>query len=232
MHARQKELIEMYQRVQDFLGANPPPASEAYAAQKAILDQVVDRLSDHYEDQSVGQRLSRQETRRQSALRRRLREECLVPLAQIARAHRDVPGLDVATRTPSQRLSTLRLIQEAGGIRAAVATQPAVFVASGQPADFLARLDAAIDDLRQSTLGKARNVGTHVGARRGLGDEIRAGRKAVEILDTIVRAAFRGQGTLLAKWKLARRVKHPAGGGLSIPATGGTADENLVQEAS
>src|SRR5688500_10110601 len=98
MKGRQKQVIEMYQRVQDFLGANPPPASAAYTNQKRILDEVLARLTGHYQDQSAGQRLSRQETQRQSALRRRLREEHLAPIAQIARAHRDVPGIDKALK--------------------------------------------------------------------------------------------------------------------------------------
>jgi len=226
MQSRQKQLIEMFQRVQDFLGVTPPPASPAYTAQKNTLDEIVARLTTHYQDQSAGQRLSRQETRRQAALRRRVREEFLAPIAQIARAHANVPGLAVATRTPAPSLGTLRLVQEAQGIRQAVATQQAVFIESGQSEDFLERLDAAILELRQSLVGKDRNVRVHVGARRGLKDEIRAGRKSVEILDTIVRAAFKGQGTLLARWKLAKRVKQVPGGSLSVPATGGTADEN------
>ena len=228
MQVRQKQVIEMLQRVQDFLGANPPPTSAAYTAQKTILDEVLTRLTGHYQDQSAGQRLSRQETRRQAALRRTLRAEYLAPIAQIARAHREVPGLDVAMRTPQPRLGTLRLVQEAEGIRAAVATQQEVFVSSGQPEDFLDRLDAAIEQLRQSIVGKARNVGTHVGAKRGLADEIRAGRKAVYILDTIVRAAFKGQGTVLARWNVAKRVKQASGGSLVVPTTGGTAGENLA----
>ena len=232
MQSRQKQLIEMFQRVQDYLGVSPPPASAAYTAQKNILDEVVARLTTHYQDQSAGQRLSRQETRRQAALRRRLREEFLAPIAQIARAHESVPGLGDAMRTPTPRLGTLRLIQEAQGIRQAVATQPAVFIESGQPEDFLQRLDAAILELKQSMAGKDRNVRVHVGARRGLKDEIKAGRKAVEILDTIVRAAFKGQGTLLVRWSLARRVKLMPGGSLSIPATGGTADENQEPEVA
>ena len=232
MQSRQKQLIEMFQRVQDFLGASPPPASAAYTGQKNTLDEVVARLTMHYQDQSAGQRLSKQETRRQAALRRRVREEFLAPIAQIARAHANVPGLDAATRTPPPQLGTLRLIQEAQGIRRAVASQQDVFIQSGQPEDFLQRLDAALLELKQSISGKENTRAVHVGAWRGLKDEIKAGRKSVEILDTIVRAAFKGQGTLLAKWRLAKRVREAPGGSLAVPSTGGTADENIDPEVA
>ena len=229
MQGKQKQVIEMYQRVQDFLGANPPPPSTAYANQKRLLDEAITRLSGHYQDQSSGQRLSRQETQRQAALRKKVRDEHLAPIAKIARAHRDVAGLATAMRVPSPGLSTMRLIQEAVGIRATVATQSALFVESGRPEDFLERLDAAIAELKGSFLGKARNVGTHVGAKRGMKDVIKVGRKAVDLIDTIVTDAFATRGDLLAKWKIAKRVKLLPSGGLR--ATGGTADENLESVA-
>src|SRR5688572_27110649 len=118
MQGKQKQVIEMYQRVQDFLGASPPPSSAAYTNQKRLLDEVVTRLSGHYQDQSAGQRLSRQETQRQAALRKQIRVEHLAPIAKIARAHKDVAGLATAMRVPGPGLSTMRLIQEAVGIRA------------------------------------------------------------------------------------------------------------------
>src|SRR5438876_670584 len=97
MQGRQKQVIEMYQRVQDYLGANPPPTSAGYTIQKEVLDDVVAKLTDHSTDQATGRRLSRAEYTRQRALRSRIREDHLAPIAKIARATlRDVPGIEKA----------------------------------------------------------------------------------------------------------------------------------------
>jgi hypothetical protein len=55
-------------------------------------------------------------------------------------------------------------------------------------------------------------VGRHVGGSAGLEIEIRRGRRVVDILDTIVRDAFRGNDEVLAKWRVAKRVQGVPGG--------------------
>lgn len=84
MQARQKQVIEAYQRVQDFLAAHPAPEGSSYSPSKELLDEVVTRLSTHSSDQAAGGRLSRAETQRQKALRATLRELHLRPISKIA----------------------------------------------------------------------------------------------------------------------------------------------------
>lgn len=227
MQARQKQVIEAYQRVQDFLAANPLPGGTGYGTPKELLDEVVARLTDHSTDQVAGGRLGRAETQRQKALRTSLRELHLKPISKIAKATlADEPGIDRALKIPAPQLSTTRLIAEAKAIRESVAQHEPTFVKNGRPADFLQRLDAAIEMLRQSFLGKGRNVGRKVGAKEGMAQEIQRGRDAVEMLDAIVTTSFVGQREVIARWKLAKRVQGVPGGG-GPAATGGTAEENL-----
>src|SRR5256885_536035 len=101
---------------------------------------------------------------------------------------------------PAANITVMRLIAEAGAFREAAAPYAEKFVRSGRPADFLARLDAAIESLRQALLGKARNVGKRVGAKAGLKDEIARGRDAIEMLDAMVTTSFAGNGEVMAKW--------------------------------
>lgn len=228
MQGRQKQVIEAYQRVQDFLAAHPVPPPWSYGLPQALLDDVVARLTDHSTDQVAGRRLSRAETQRQKALRKALREAHIRPISKIAKASvSETPGIQKALVMPAPRLHTTKLIAEAKGIRDAIAGYAPVFVKKGRPDDFVESLDAAIEQLRQSQLGGARNVGKKVGAKAGLKDEIRRGRDAVEMLDAIVTTAFASNGDVLARWRIARRVQGlPGGGGVS--ATGGTADENVA----
>lgn len=224
MLARQKQVIEAYQRVQDFLAAHPAPAPASYGVPKQMLDEVVGRLTEHSTDQVAGRRLSRAETQRQKKLRAVLREQYLRPLSKVAKASLpDAPGIDKALVMPAPQISSTKLIAEAQGMRDAVASHQAVFVRNGRPENFLEQLDAAIEALRQSQLGRARNVGRGVGAKAGLKDEVKRGRDAVEMLDAIVTTSFVSNPDVLAKWHLARRIQALPGG----PSTaGGAADAN------
>jgi hypothetical protein len=232
MQARQKQVVEMLLRVHDYLGVNPPPSTAGYTKQKQTLDDIVGRLTGHTTDQIAGQRMSRAETQRQKALRRKLREEHLGPIAQIARAVlADEPGIEKALKLPSDSLSTLKYIAEANAMRAAAAKYQGTFVESGRPEDFIAQLDGAIGAVRDSLLGKARNVGTHVGAKAGLAKEIRRGRRAVQLIDTCVRSAFAGQADLLAKWKGAKRIQlvgTASASSAETPSAEPTADPSTV----
>jgi hypothetical protein len=228
MLARQKQAVEAYERVQDFLSANPAPAGTSYARPKALLDETIARLTEHRTDQVVGGRLSRAERNREQALCTALRELHLKPISKIAKATlADSPGIDKALKMPRSGISTTKLIDEAKAMIDAVRQYSPTFVANGRPEDFLARLDAAIEELRGAMLGKARNFGTKVGAKAGLEQEIKRGRSAVEMLDAIVTTVFAGDRERLAKWRIAKRVRAIPGGG-AVAATGGTADENVT----
>jgi hypothetical protein len=214
MLATQKQAIEAYQRVQDFLKDHPPPESPGYLAQKKAFDEVVASLTDHSLNQVAGKRLRRAEGPRQRTLRTVLREQHLAPIAQIARATLGgAPGIDNALRMPRPNLSALKLVAEASAMRSAAALYEPQFVEAGRPEDFLAQLDAAAEAVRQSMLGKARNLGRQVGAGAGIERDIKRGRRLVEVLDTIVKAAFREDLNVLAKWRNAKRVRGITGGG-------------------
>jgi hypothetical protein len=204
----QKQQIESYQRVQDFLKAHPPPESPGYLVQKKKFDDIVATLTNHSSGQAEGRRLRRAAVSRQPALRKALRDQHLAPIAQIARALlADAPGIEKALRMPAYNLNPLRFIAEANAMRSAAAPYEAQFIEAGRPADFLAQLDAATEALRQSILGKARNLGQQVGARAGLASEIKRGRRLVDVLDTIVKAAFLDDADVLAEWRSAKRIR-------------------------
>ena len=216
MLGRQKQQIEAYQRVQDFLRLHPPPESPGYVVQKKKFDAIVATLSDHAANQVEGRRQGLAEGPRQVALRRILREQHLAPLAQIARATlANAPGVERLLRMPRYNLSTLKLVAEATAMRTAATPYKAELIEAGRAEDFLEQLDAAAEAVRQSVLGKARSLGQQVGAGAGIGDQIRRGRSAVEVIDTIVKASFLGNEEVLAKWRNVRRVKALPGTGIA-----------------
>lgn len=208
MEMRQKQAYEAYQRVQDFVNRHPVDGPAGYAGAKRLLDEVVTGLSRHTTNQASGGREGRAETVRQKVLTHRLRNLHLRPVAKIARAVlREAPGIHVALRIPPRQLPVMRLIAEATAVRKSVTPYEAVFVDIGRPADFLAQLDTAIETLRGSLVGRARNVGTRAGARLGITQEVRRGRDAVEMLDAIITTRFANDLQVLAEWRSARRVQ-------------------------
>jgi hypothetical protein len=220
MLTRQKQVIEALQRVQAFLALHPPPETPGYATQKKLFDEIVASLTDNAENQVSGRRLRHAEVPRQVGLKKALREQHLAPIAQIARATlSDLPAIDKALRMPSESLSALRLVAEASAMRAAAAQYEAKFVEAGRPADFVKQLDDAIEAVRLSMIGKARYLGQQVGGSAGIERDLKRGRQSVEVLDTIVKDAFRGDKGVLAEWRSARRVRAVPGG------TNGTGSE-------
>jgi hypothetical protein len=208
MQAKWKKVIESLQRVQVFLGAHPAPGSASYAEPKEVLADVLRIVGDHSTEQVSGLRLSQAEKRRQDVLMRQLRERHLRPIAAIARANRaEMPGIDRALRLPHASLGPIGLVSAAKSIRRSVGLYQPVFVRNGRPADFLEQLDSAIMSLDESAAGRGRLVARHVGARAGIKKELRRGRRAVDMLDTIVRVAFEGQDDVLAEWDVAKRVQ-------------------------
>lgn len=233
MLAREKQQVESYERVQDFLKAHPAPEGRTYGRGQALLDDVVTELAAHRIGQVGGGRLSKAERRREKALQRSLRELHLGPISKIAKATlAESPGIEKALKMPEPQLSTTELLDQAGAMRDAAALYAPTFAENGLPANFLELLDEAIEQLRGAMLGKARNVGTKAGARAGIAQEIKRGRSAVQMLDAAVSTLYAGDRDFLARWRMAKRVRAFPGGGTPAPATGGTADENLAPDTA
>jgi len=121
MQARQKQLLESYERVRDFMrGHVPAKPSAVFVAKVAELEAFVSRLHTLLSDQVTGRKESRDDTARTQLARRYLRERHLKPISKIAKA---ALGLDpTALKTlalPSFRLTNTRLLTEATGVQAA-----------------------------------------------------------------------------------------------------------------
>src|SRR5947207_337583 len=198
----------MYLRVKAFLIGNPAPAPAAYAEQQQVLDDVVAQLTGHSTSQASGGHLSQAEIKKQESLIRALRVDHLRPIVTIAKANvEDHPGIEKALRMPAGGLSVTRLLTEANAIHDAAMLYPPVFVKNGRPENFLDQLGAAIEAVRNSTVSKGTLVGRKAGAKMGIAQELRRGRKALNVLDAIVRSAFAGNDVVLREWEVAKKLR-------------------------
>jgi hypothetical protein len=208
MIAQQKQKLQAFVRVQAFVGAHPVVGPLSYTGARETLDDVVRRLNEYAAAQITGRELSRGELRRQRQLTRQLIDRHMRPIVTVARAQVE-PESDVrmaAMRMPNSGIGVTKLLHACDSMIEAARRYEAVFVASGLPADFLARITTARNDLENGLGDRATLVGTHVGARTGLEVQMRRGRRAVDRLDAVVRAAFDSDPVVLARWRTAKRV--------------------------
>src|SRR5262249_4576101 len=156
-------------------------------------------------DQSAGFRQKQDDTREQQKLRSKLRAEHLLPISRIAKAVLPSdPTIQRALAMPMPRLASTGLAAIAQGMRKSATPYEQLFIQNGRPADFLARLDAAIATLKGSLVNRGRNVGLHVGAGEGLRDQLKNARVAVRMLDAMILDAYAGNGEVLARWRVAK----------------------------
>jgi hypothetical protein len=225
-----KQVIEALKRALDFVLANPLPDGGEYGAPRALLEDVLSALNEHTTSQASGGRQQKQEREREEALSRALRNVHLLPISLIAKASmREKPGIQRALKMPRPQLTTTKLIADAKAIREVAATYEQEFIQLRRPVNFLAQLDQAIADLDAAHRGKATQLGRRVGGSEGLVEEITRGREALKLLDALIITAFARKPDVLARWRMAKRIRGlPSGGGST---TGGTADENLSPAA-
>ncbi|MGH7638466.1 MAG: hypothetical protein ACREOK_12530 [Gemmatimonadaceae bacterium] len=208
MDARQTNRIESHQRVKVFLEANPAPDNAGIAQAKAALDAVLAELTDHSSAQVAGGQLSRFERRRVESLMKKLRDQHMKPIATIAKGEIDAqPGITEALRMPEGGTGPVTLLAAARAMLTSASKFQPTFVRHGRPEDFLDQFGAAIDAIEEALVGQSQNIGTKVGARAGLAKALQRGRRAVEILDPLVKIAFEGNAVVLAQWATAKRVR-------------------------
>ena len=215
MNGKQKQVMEAFLRVRTFLDEHPAPDAQTFTSARGMLDDVLQRVRGLAGTYYRGRTLSRSEAQRQRDQIAQLLDQHIRPIVTIARAQiepdSDV-GLPAGLRMPQLPINATRLLTVCDGIIEAATVYEAMFVTNGLPADFLARLASARDELERVMGGRATQVGAHMEARQALKVQFVRGRRALERLDALVRGSFRMQTATLSAWRAAKRVKLVPGG--------------------
>ena len=188
----------------------------AKSGARKSLDQVIANLQSHVATQAGSQMTAKGGSTQVKASRRALVRDHMAQISAIAKAA--LPGLPPASGLilPGGKLSSVRLLQSAQGMAIAAVPHTDVFVAAGLPVDFIAQLDAAAAALQALVTARTGSRRKRRGATQGVKDQLSAGRKLVNVLDTFVKSALKDDTALLAEWNLAKRVRntaaHPTGG--------------------
>ncbi len=215
MNRKQKQVMDSLVRVRAFLDAYPMTGSLSATSSREMIDDVVQRLRAFAGAQHSGRDGSRMELRRQEDQTALLLDEYIRPIVMIARAQIELGsdvGLPAGLRMPKLPLGPTKLIAVCDGMIEAARPYEKVFVANGLAADFLVQFASARDTLERVMGGRANQVGTKVAARAGLKVQLLRGRRAMDRIDAVVRASFRGDLVTLTAWRGAKRVQQTGGG--------------------
>jgi hypothetical protein len=221
MLSKQTQVQESLERVRALVEAHPATGHPGFETAKAALDEALAGVREYASVQISGRELGRAELRRRDQLVTRLRDRHMRAVVTIARGQIE-PTSDVrlpaALRLPHANLGVTRVLHAADAMIEAARQFEPVFVANGLPADFLAQFQGARDALVEVIDNRAKLNGARVGARKGLQVQLRRGRRAVDRLDAVMRAAFEGEEAIMTAWRNAKRVQNrPGGSGPAVP---------------
>jgi hypothetical protein len=203
-----RSALASFQRVQEFLTQHPvADAPESLGDQAAELNDAVARLLSESVDQEAGVRFARAHTESERKLRETLYVSHMQPISRIAREVFGASGMDRKFWLPRSIKANQPLIASAGAMAEASETHKDVLLRHGLAQDFIAQLKAAA-----SALDAARNAKVQSGRRRTTATatvktQLKRGRKAVRLLDAILRPRFAADPQLMAAWESAKRVR-------------------------
>jgi hypothetical protein len=227
MQTRQGNTVQSLRAVRDFLddhAAKFPSVAGSGARKK--LDDAIAELTVHATDQSGSAMSAQSGTRKTRAFRETLIRNHMTPISRIARAELPHTQELLPLRAPHGNPTNERLAVAARGMAQAAVARADVFIASGLPPDFIARLDAATDAMLQSVDDRKKIRGRTKGATAGLSTQLRKARQTVHILDSFVRIALTDDPALLATWNSIRTV--PRSRAHTVPVNVATTSNSAV----
>jgi hypothetical protein len=238
MNNDQGILLTTAHNVQAFLAENATVIGPNVASARRNFDDAVAQLAAFAVQQATSTIAGQGATARLRAVRALLRNNHMSAVRQVARiALADTPSIATLT-VPTRNLSDPRLVAAAHGMADAAEPYASVFVENGMPADFLAQLRSAADDVAQ--LGVARDqmqadVSSATASLRARESRV---RKLLKLLNALVVPRLGTDAGLLTKWQKARAIEHqrliapvPAGVGIAGSPEAGPAAADEVSAA-
>jgi nucleotide-binding universal stress UspA family protein len=212
MKQKEGSALETLRRVQGFLDTHADVfASVNQSSTRRNLDNAVTQLTAHAADQETGLRSSKGETARQRALRLALRIHEMIPIVEAAKnAKKTVPELKALTM-PDSHVRVEELLAAAGAMAETAGKHQQVLIDAGLPDNFVARLTAAADAVRQSIDVRGQNLGRRAGGTSGLGSEEKRARSLIKMVQGRVLPIVGGDAKMLAEWRSAKRINRKPG---------------------
>jgi hypothetical protein len=223
MRQEHGRILEALDAVEAFLGENTEALGDAvFAAAHRHLRASRERMAQHVTAQESFTRDHLDGVVGKQALREVLVRDHIRPIAAIGRALLPEVGELKALRVPVAKGSYVAIVAAAYGIADVAKKHEAALLAAGRPAGFIAELVAATDALRDAVNATRQVKGQRMEATAGLVAEAKVARRALGLVDTLVRASIKGDRALLARWTHIRRVTSGSTSGPDRPTVPST----------
>jgi hypothetical protein len=202
-----RSALSSFQRVQEFLAQHPlSDAPATLGAQATELNDVIARLSSDSLDQEAGGRFVRAHSESQRKLRSALYTDHMQPISRVAREVFGASGMDKAFRLPNPGAANQTLIASAGAMAEVAEKEKDALLKHGLPQDFIEQLKSAASSLADARSAKVQSARRRTTATAALDDQVKRGRKAVRLLDAVLKPRLAKDPELLAAWRSAKRV--------------------------
>ena len=223
MNGETRNTYRCFRRVEEFLAAhNFEDGAANLGKQAAELKDVVEQLSRQSLDQEAGFRLTKAQTKHTRELRARLWELHMLPIARVAREVFGIAGMDRALRLPHMSSPNERVVSAAGAMAEAAERQQSAFVEHGLPPDFVTSLRSAAAEFATVMGTRDGNQRRRVEATATVKVLVKRGRRALRLLNAILRPRLAHDPSLLSAWDNVRAVKEARG--QPAPAEGTAAE--------
>ena len=197
-----------------------PTTPSAFGTQVAAFQTAISALSTAAATQDNQQRSASGDTADVTTLRSTLWNKSMKPLARVARAVIvDMPSAAPALRLPDSSVDQQGLITAATAMATQAQSYEQLLVAHGLPANFIAQLQNATALLDQALTTRRQATAARKGATSTITTEFQAGRKALELIDTMMEHALADDPASLAAWESAKRVKAAPSTTSAVPST-------------
>ena len=216
MNARQRRILDAFQRARAFINALPEPLTNAtLKPMRAELGEIIGRLSSQAVEQQSGANHRAAGTQRLNTLLRALRRKHMQPIVDLARKHlnHETAGIDKTLIMPPVRLDPTAMLASATTMADSAEPHAPLFVEKGGlNADFIQKLREAAQDIGVVVEVRAKEKERVVGATADVRNDLRRGRHVVKLLDTLVSAELDEDPGQLREWKTAKRIIAREGG--------------------
>ena len=212
MRYQQVARLDALHRMQLFLDDNDEELGAIHAsAARASLDQIITTLHARVAEQSAAETESTSFTKCRDSAREALRREHLCPLATIAGVRLQDSPNRTFLRMPAQHCSDSELFAAATDMAEASGDHRALFASEGLPADFTARLRAAMGALADVIVARDASRARRAAATAGIAEALTRASGVRRILDALVEQQAGDRPGLLGAWKQAKRVRRKPG---------------------
>ena len=215
MKYREKTVKGAMDRVETFLNSNRGALGDLNdSVARVEFDAAMADFGAAAAKQNATETYYKSLTRLKHEIREDLRINHMRPIATIAQTAPTPPG-DTSIqklRVPRQRTNDRLLIASAMAMADIAAARPQMFLAYKLPETFIDELRATIAKLQEALDDRNTARSQHVAATKALELAVRRAGRKMYVLDSLVVKKLKGQRSLIATWKMAKRYTHKPGG--------------------